>query len=289
MSILSTVKQGVVAQRPLRCLVYGLPGIGKSTFAAGAPDALYLDAEHGTLGLDVARVEIARWADFSAALRELKGEHPYRTVVVDTVDALERMLVESVCEDAHSSSIDKVGGGYGRGWTRVEARWCRVLDELAELQHRRRLNVILLAHCTASTFNDPAGEDYTRWSLRLNKKIKEQTVGWVDEQLFATYSVQTEKGSRKAKKDGRRVLRTEWRPGADAKNRRDLPFEIPLSWDAFRGHLAKHVKAHAPGEVDRAKRQQEIDSERLAEVKARQKADEDHESEAFEFPVEDVA
>lgn len=242
MGILGEVRKGVVAVRPLRALVYGLPGIGKSTFAAGAPGALFLDAEHGTLGLDVARVEINRWKDLQDVLRELMGEHAYKTVILDTVDAVERMLVDEVCRQADAQTIDNVGGGFGRGWTRVEARWNSVLEQLANLQHARGLNVILLAHCNASTFSDPAGEDYTRWQLRLNKKLKESTTGWVDEMLFATYDVEKDKKTRKGK-GGDRVLRTEWRPGFDAKNRRDLPFEIALDWDAFKQALVASMPA----------------------------------------------
>ncbi len=56
-----------------------------------------------------------------------------------------------------------------------------------------------------------------------------------DNVLFATYKVFTneEKGRTRAYGDGQRVIFTQWRPCADAKNRLDLPFELPLSYDAF--------------------------------------------------------
>ena len=42
-------------QRPIRILVYGEGGRGKSSFAAEAPEAIFLDLEEGTHELNIAR------------------------------------------------------------------------------------------------------------------------------------------------------------------------------------------------------------------------------------------
>jgi len=44
-----------IERAPLRAVVYGVEGIGKSTLASQFPDALVLDTEDGTRHLDVAR------------------------------------------------------------------------------------------------------------------------------------------------------------------------------------------------------------------------------------------
>ena len=49
------VTSGIVA-RPVKCCVYGVEGIGKSTFASQFPDPLFFDLDGGTSRLDVKRV-----------------------------------------------------------------------------------------------------------------------------------------------------------------------------------------------------------------------------------------
>jgi len=236
-SILQSVQRGRVATRPIRALVYGVEGVGKSTFAAAAPDPLFLDAEQGTLGLDVARLSVVTWADFLRVLKELKSaQHNYRTIVLDTLDSLDRLLVAHVCRAANASTIEDVGGGYGKGWQAVAEAWDRVLEDLAALQAGRALNVIGLAHANVETFRDPAGGDWSRWSLRLPKKSAATWKGWVEELLFATRDVQSNKRDKKGR-GGERVLYTRWAPGRDCKNRRDLPERLPLDWSAFSSAL----------------------------------------------------
>jgi hypothetical protein len=254
MSMLAAVQKGRVSARPLRALVYGCPGVGKSTFAAGAPAPLFLDAEQGTLGLDVARLPIHRWADFSRAIDELqKADHPYRTIVLDTLDALDRLLVAEV---ADGGSIEDVGGGFGKGWTQVAERWGRAIEELEALQARRRVNLIALAHANVETFRDPAGADYQRWNLRVPKKSAALWVGWVDELLLATRDVTSGRKDKGKGRGGERVLYTKWAPGRECKNRRDLPERMPLDWPAFAAALRANVEkpraAPTPDAEDRS-------------------------------------
>jgi len=242
MSMLSAVVKGRVA-RPIRALLYGVEGVGKSTWAAAAPAPIFLDAERGTLGLDVARLPIQRWTDFVRALGELKSaQHGYQTVVLDTLDALDRLLVAQVCADAQVGSIEEVGGGYGKGWTQVEERWGRVLEELAGLQAARGMNVVGLAHAHVETFRDPAGADWQRWTLRMGKKSAAIWKGWTEELLFATRDVRTAKREKKGQ-GGERVVYTKWAPGRDAKNRRNLPERLALDWRAFAAAVAANTAA----------------------------------------------
>jgi hypothetical protein len=67
---------------------------------------------------------------------------------------------------------------------------------------------------------------------------------WSDEVLFATYKVftkATEEGFNQKRVQGlgtgERVLRTTERPSHLAKNRLNLPDELPLAWSAFAQHL----------------------------------------------------
>ena len=80
--------------RPRRTLVYGTHGIGKSSFAARFPSAIVVQTEEGLNGIEVARFPLAKsFDDVIDALGSLaEHEHGYRTVVIDSLDWLERLV-----------------------------------------------------------------------------------------------------------------------------------------------------------------------------------------------------
>lgn len=228
MGFADTIRVGREQARPLRCLIHSVPGAGKTHLAAGAPMPLFLDCERGTLELDVARVEVHRYNDVVEAVRYLRSErHDYRTLVVDTLDALERTLAKKITGNDQVTNLDKVGGGYGKGWSRAVEDWKLLQDTLDALQRERGVNVLILAHSHPGAFSDPDGDDYNRWTLRVNKKTHGVWEGWVDEILFLHREVRTEKNKRKGH-GGRRVLHTAWSPGRLAKSRRGFPPELTV-------------------------------------------------------------
>ena len=61
--------------RPVRALVYGPEGVGKSLFAAKWPAPLFVDCENGTRLLDVERTERpASWSMLKFIVEELSKE-----------------------------------------------------------------------------------------------------------------------------------------------------------------------------------------------------------------------
>lgn len=88
-------------------LVYGRPKIGKSTFCSCFPDALFLATEPGLNWLDVASVQINSWEKFLETCAEIaQGNHPYKTIVIDTLDGLKKLCDDWVCR---LKEIDEIG------------------------------------------------------------------------------------------------------------------------------------------------------------------------------------
>src|SRR5262245_18035495 len=79
---LANVVSGTL-HKPPRILIYGVDGIGKSTFAAGADAPIFIGVEDGTSTLDVKRFpEPQAWIDVIEAVDELtQNDSPFRTVV----------------------------------------------------------------------------------------------------------------------------------------------------------------------------------------------------------------
>ena len=239
MGMLKSVTTGKV-KKPLFGMVYGLPGVGKSQFASDSPKPIFIGAEDGTHHLDVSRFpEPKSFVEIRNMLAELlKEEHPYKTVVLDSLDWIEPLVFKAVCDLDGSSSIDKAQGGYGKGFTEAQKMWRFIISDLSALRETKKMNIILIAHSQVKSFNDPTmSQPYDRHQPKINDKASALWVEACDFVLFATYEtfLKTDKDQKRnrAMGDGKRVVYTEYRPAFTAKNRLGLPFELPLSYSDF--------------------------------------------------------
>lgn len=236
MSLLSQVTTGKV-KKPYYILMHGLPGIGKSSFAAEAPSPIFLCAEEGTSHLNVSRLELQSFGQFKEAMKELlETEHKFETVVIDTVDHLETLIFQEVCKDKNKNAIEDIG--YAKGYIYALDYWKELTDLLEALRSKKSMNVVLLAHTDVKTFNDPQlAEGYDRYQVKLHHKASALLIDRVEDVLFANYKTFLHKKDDSSKLkglgDGTRIVYTEHRPAFVAKNRHDLPFEIPLNWNDF--------------------------------------------------------
>ncbi|MGI9176391.1 MAG: ATP-binding protein [Pirellulales bacterium] len=219
---------------PARVVIYGTEGIGKSTLAAAFPSAVILDTEEGTHHLDVARVSIGSWDDLRQAVAEIGTSREFKTVVIDSADWAERLLVESVLKDARKKSIEDFG--YGKGWVIVAEQFGRFLSSCDALVGQG-LNVVFVAHSKVQRTSPPdLADGFDRYELKLAKQTAPLLKEWADALLFCTYKVQTTEGS-----DGRtkgiggkkRVMHTERAAAWDAKNRYGLGEELPMTIEAL--------------------------------------------------------
>jgi len=233
---------------PSRIVCYAPEGIGKSTFASGAPEPIFLDAEGGTSHLDVARfAKPETWSDVLDAVQVLRqDEHAYRTLVIDTLDAIEPMLWQHICAETGVRSIEEVGGGYGKGYVAAVDGWRRLLAALEHLQRARGMNVILLAHSQVKAFRSPDAEDWERYTLRLHEKSAGVIKEWADDVLFANLEIVTARDAKTKRvrgiSTGARLMHSTRTAAYDAKSRSGLPETLPLAWSEF----AAAIEAGAP-------------------------------------------
>ncbi len=229
---------------PHRVFCFGTQGVGKSTWAASAPNPIFIQTEDGLGNINVDRFPLAEgYEDVIAALSSLYSEeHSYETVVVDSVDWLERLIWTDVCQQRSVTSIEDIG--YAKGYTYALSQWRQFLDGLTALRNQRGMTVILLAHSKVDRFENPETDSYDRYVPRLHKLAASLLMEWCDEVLFATYKVYTkvkDEGFNRKRAQGvgtgERVLRTTERPSHVAKNRLNLPDELPLDWEAFARYL----------------------------------------------------
>ncbi|MGB7323757.1 MAG: AAA family ATPase [Rubripirellula sp.] len=86
---------------------------------------------------------------------------PFRgvVVVIDSLDWLERLVWDKLCQQYGVESIEKVDGGYARGYMHALSLWREVLDLLNVLRSRGMV-VVLIAHSKVERFEDPESSRY---------------------------------------------------------------------------------------------------------------------------------
>ena len=220
--------------RAQRVVIYGVEGIGKTTLASQAPDPLYIDTEGGTAHLDVKRLPRPQsWKELLALAAEAACEpEAYGTLVIDTMDWAEQLLVEHVLKKYEKKGIEDFG--YGKGYVYMAEEFAQLLKALDKVIAAGR-HVIVTAHAMMrkQELPDEAGA-FDRYELKLSKKIAPMVKEWSDALLFCNYKtlvVVTDSKTGKGRAQGaKRVIYTTHGACWDAKNRFGLADELPMEY-----------------------------------------------------------
>ena len=220
----------------IRLCSYGPEGVGKSTFASHFPEPLFIDVEGGTKQLDVARFPTpATWADLLEEIDAVIEEPDVcRTLVIDTIDRAESLLIAAMLKESGKSSIEDYG--YGKGWTLLQERFLKDFLNRLDRVIAKGVNVVLLAHAMMRKLESPEDPPYDRWELKVSKKVAPIVKEWADILLFMNYEVMVieENNRTKAKGQAKRKMHANHRPTYDAKNRYGLPDDMDLSFEPLR-------------------------------------------------------
>lgn len=227
------ITRGAV-QTAKKVVVYGPEGIGKTTFAAQFPRPVFIDTEGSTTHMDVARITPANWGEIVDAVDYFIA-HPRElgTLVIDTIDWAEALAFRAVCAERSLKSIEDVP--YGKGYVFAKDKVRALLDKL-EVLKGMGVNIVLTAHCIVKKFEQPDElGSYDRYALKLNEKqIAPLVKEWADMMLFVNYrtDVVTSPDGKTKKATGgkKRIMYTTHAACWDAKNRFDLPDELPFDF-----------------------------------------------------------
>lgn len=229
----------------IKLIVYGVQGVGKSTFMANAPEVVFLDYENSTPDLDV-QVNLLDplpkdWETTLAALEFLAtGKHSFKSVAIDSLDWLENLCTDYVCRKARVKSIvDPKVFGYGKGHVQLFEEWRNLIIALDKVA-ASGMNVLCSAHSKVRTYNDPLGASFDRYTMKLTQNNQCDLSGYIQEWaqcvLFAHYDTVVAKiddDRNVGLKGNTRVVHTERADAFDAKNRYGLPAKMPLDWHTF--------------------------------------------------------
>lgn len=259
--------------------VYGPEGIGKSTFAAQFPNVLFIDTEGSTKHMDVARTpKPSSWQMLLDQVQYVK-QNPtsFQTLAIDTADWAEQLCITSICAKHQKQGIEDFG--YGKGYIYLAEEFGRLLNKLEELVEMG-INVVVTAHAKMRKFEQPDEMGaYDRWELKLQKQTGPLLKEWADMVLFANYKTTVvnvdgqgaNKGKNKAQ-GGKRVMFTTHHPCWDAKNRHNLPLELPFDFQQI-VHCLPGMVATPPTQVETVKEEPKETAHPIEQPKEDSKVD----------------
>ena len=234
-----------IQQRPLKCVIYGPEGVGKTTFASKFPDTLFIDSEGGSSFLDVRRTDSPKsWTELIGYVTEASVDPPCRTLVIDTIDWAEQLCLAHVCKKKNVKGIEDLP--YGKGFTYANEEIKKLLDLLTDCT-RNGVNVVICAHAQIKRFAAPdeMGE-YDRWELKLQKKDAQLVKEWCDLLLFANYAneIAMSKDGKTVRATGgkKRTMYATHSAAYDAKNRLGLPDSMPFDFAEIADKVPADIK-----------------------------------------------
>lgn len=212
-----------------KVVLYGVEGIGKSTFASQFPDPLFIDTEDSTLHMDVKRFDKpTSWEMLKQQVEYVKQNKPCQTLVIDTMDWAEALAKRHLMDQ---NKWNDSGNDYGNKYIALEKEMGNLLNQLSEVIDAG-INVIVTAHAMLRKKEEPDEMGaFDRYELKLEKKSAGIVKEWADMVLFANYKttvITDGKTNSKKATGGQRMMYTTHRPAWDAKNRIGLPDELPF-------------------------------------------------------------
>lgn len=241
---------------PWKVVLYGTPGIGKTTWASGADNSLVVDLEQGATRIDCHRTRdiISEWQSHDpekpglVEVFQYVAQSDYDTVVFDSLTEVEKILLRKMLKEQGATSLGDFD--YGAGYRYLETEWSNFLKYINRLYNLGK-NVILIGHESVERVNDPTTDSYDRYQLDVYKKAASKIFADVDAVFFCKHNkiLKEKQGAigkqKRAVGDEKRLIFTTETPAFIAKNRFGLPssFEMKLEHrSAFWKRLSQNPK-----------------------------------------------
>jgi len=220
-------------------LIYGRPGVGKTTIAASWPDTIMFSCEKISKGLSFYDFNeenggVRCWADFLAGVRLLE-ESPdqFTSVCIDTIDVAYLYCFNQVCDERGVEYPPRKD--YGQTWAAIRKEF---QSALLRILHTGR-GLVLTSHAHEVTVASPCGDEYDQ----IQPTISGQGYDVLKKITDNVFLIDYKKGE-----DGRihRIIQTLGTDVVDAKRAIDLPDYLPFpkegGYDVIDGAFKGTVK-----------------------------------------------
>ena len=173
--VLPTKKEKPTRFNPKRLIIYSKPKTGKTSAFAGLDDNLIIDLENGADYVEALKIKVTSLQELLEAGKAIKdADKPYKYVTIDTVTALEDMVMPLEIKLYRQTSMGKNYDGdnvlslpNGAGYLYLRQAFFQVLDFIDTLAP----HIILSGHIKDKQVDDK-GEMVLAANIDLTGKIK---------------------------------------------------------------------------------------------------------------------
>lgn len=226
-----------MVKNAIKLVLWGQEGVGKTTAASLFPNPWFIDTERSTKWMPELQSRQwhpapKNWADIVEQVARFKRELPGDTLVIDTGDWMESMLIKHL---GFEKGWGNLGGNndFGKSYNDLDQEFREFLNELNEINDMG-ITIVITAHMEIKTctFPDMMGS-FDRYQLKMQKKTSSALKEWADCILFLKFKdliVAEDKNGKKFKGTGGNIreFKTVHSATWDAKNRFGFPESMPF-------------------------------------------------------------
>lgn len=162
-------------------LVYGEPGIGKTSFTSKFPGAFSLMFEPGDHGVEIFSRPCPTWKHFVGYVDLVIASDRFQVVCIDVAEKAYDRCFEHVCRVNNCSHPNDKG--YGEVWKQISAEWEKHFTRLATAGK----GVVFISHAKDRNFQTRSGREYQKLTSAMSPAAAEFVHGFVDVIACYTY------------------------------------------------------------------------------------------------------
>lgn len=156
-------------------MVYGMGGVGKTTFGATAPKPLLVDCENGAKyfglrGISVDVAKVGSWSDLNGIF-DIAKSGEYETIIIDPIGELMEKLKRYMIAKADRKLVQGDGSPSMAGWGWLKDTMRATIKTLRD----SGVHLILIAHV-----DEKADEDRLVKRPMIATKLSDELVNMVD-------------------------------------------------------------------------------------------------------------
>jgi len=167
--------------RGKKIVIYGAPGMGKTTLAALAPNPLFIALEEGGLDINNPRTgealnfvsDVETYEDVLDVMDQSEILDDFDTLVIDSATELEQLaiayMLHTVPAAGGSSATNIESYGYGKGFQHLHDTF-RIALSKADQVVRRGKNIIFLAQMQPVKTTNAESDDFLKEAPLLSNK-----------------------------------------------------------------------------------------------------------------------
>lgn len=195
------IESGQSKEMPAKTILYGVPKIGKSSFAAQYPEPFFINIEGG---LDYLPTKVRstpvlkKFEDVIGWLKHIYNDEKFTcgTLVFDSLDWIESLAQQKISADHNNEPLSNQSYkafAYNKGYEMAAQEAIKIFTWSDAIFKKKGIKSLFIAHSVVKNVDLPNKDPYQRHELKMQKALAAKAFEWADLVLFADYSFQISK------------------------------------------------------------------------------------------------